>query len=114
MLNTNMADEGEDLREHIVNKYGPRGARMVDDPNNHLMQSGRQVGIAFTNKRRIYPTIKVSQVMSVVSLCQEKKKQMAFAESRLVYSLFTHYHVNLFFNFSGPRTHGIPQRNGQQ
>ena len=59
LLNPTMDDEGEDLRHYIVRKYGPRGARMVDDPNNHLMQSGKAVGIAFENKRKIYPTLKV-------------------------------------------------------
>lgn len=59
MLNPRMDDEGEDLREHIVGKYGAQGARMMDDPDNHLMQSGRKAGIAFTNERKIYPTIKV-------------------------------------------------------
>ena len=52
---------GEDLREHIVHKYGARGARMLDDPNNHLMTSGRKVGINFVNERKIYPTVKVSE-----------------------------------------------------
>lgn len=59
MLNPHMEPEGEDLREHIVGKYGARGAAMMDDPNNHLMQSGKAVGINFTNNRKIYPTVKV-------------------------------------------------------
>lgn len=64
LLNAQMNEEGEDLREHILQKYGPRGARMVDDPNSHLMQMGRAVGIHFTNQRKIYPTVKVSVVGS--------------------------------------------------
>ena len=58
-----MKEEGEDLREHLFNKYGPRGARMIDDPNKHLMQSGREVGIQFNNQRRIYPTTKAHALM---------------------------------------------------
>ena len=59
LLNPNIANEREDLRAHLYNKYGPRGARMADDPNSHLMQAGRAVGIHFNNKRNVYPTIKV-------------------------------------------------------
>lgn len=59
LLNPSMDEQGEDLREHIIGKYGPRGASMIDDPNNHLMQSGRAVGINFVNERKIYPTLKV-------------------------------------------------------
>lgn len=58
-----MAEEGEDLKEHLVHKYGPRAAHIVDDPNNHLMQSGREVGINFKNERKIYPTVKAHALM---------------------------------------------------
>jgi predicted DsbA family dithiol-disulfide isomerase len=67
LLNTNMVEEGEDLRDHIVAKYGARGAAMIDDPNNHLMESGRQVGIQFTNKRRIYPTVRGHALMEYLN-----------------------------------------------
>ena len=52
LLNPHMDAAGEDLREHIVHKYGARGARMLDDPNNHFN---------FVNERKIYPTVKVSE-----------------------------------------------------
>jgi predicted DsbA family dithiol-disulfide isomerase len=62
LLNPNMDDAGEDMRAHLTGKYGPRGAKMLDDPNSGLMVSGRSVGIAFNNNRKIYPTVKVSDL----------------------------------------------------
>ena len=61
-----MAEEGEDLKEHLIGKYGPRAGAMVDDPNNHLNRAGKAVGINFTSKRRIYPTIKAHALMEHV------------------------------------------------
>jgi hypothetical protein len=62
LLNPNMDDAGEDMRAHLTGKYGPRGAKMLDDPNSGLMVSGRAVGIAFNNNRKMYPTVKVSDL----------------------------------------------------
>ena len=74
MLNPNMKEEGEDLRDHLVKKYGPRGAAMVDDPDNHLMQSGRAVGINFTSNRKIYPTVKAHALMEYLKEQGENTK----------------------------------------
>lgn len=58
-----MDDAGEDMRAHLTGKYGPRGAKMLDDPNSGLMVSGRAVGIAFNNNRKMYPTVKAHALM---------------------------------------------------
>jgi predicted DsbA family dithiol-disulfide isomerase len=44
-------------------KYGPRGEAMLDDPNSHLMQAGRAVGIRFVTERNVYPTVRAHALM---------------------------------------------------
>lgn len=63
-LNPRMADEGEDLREHLARKYGStlessRRARQM------LTELGAQVGFefAFADDKRIYPTFRAHQLL---------------------------------------------------
>lgn len=62
-LNKNMPEEGEDIESHIYKKYGTKGLEMINDPNTYLYVAGRKVGIEFSKKRNIYPTIKAHALM---------------------------------------------------
>lgn len=66
MLNPNMKEEGEDIKEHLHKKYGARGVASFGDPNSHLYRAGRAVGIHFTSDRKIYPTVKAHSLMEYV------------------------------------------------
>mmetsp|Transcript_100210 Transcript_100210/g.150242 ORF Transcript_100210/g.150242 Transcript_100210/m.150242 type:complete len:179 (-) Transcript_100210:368-904(-) len=66
MLNPTMPDEGEDLEDHLRNKYGKRGVQMLHDPNAYLYTAGRKVGIEFTTQRRMVRTQKAHALMEYV------------------------------------------------
>jgi predicted DsbA family dithiol-disulfide isomerase len=61
-----MPEEGEDIMEHLVKKYGPAAEKRFNDPNSSMKQSGRAVGIEFTNDRRIYNTLKAHTLVEYV------------------------------------------------
>jgi len=61
-----MPEEGEDIVEHLTKKYGPSAQQRFNDPNSSMKQSGRAVGIEFTNDRRVYPTIKAHTLIEHV------------------------------------------------
>lgn len=73
LLNPDMEDEGEDLKEHITNKYGASAAKGFGDPNSNLFKSGRAVGINFTSDRNIYPTASAHALMEHVKLTDNDK-----------------------------------------
>ena len=56
LLNPNMPEEGEDIKEHLIRKYGPSAAQRFNDPNSQLRKMGRDVGIEFTNDRKAVNT----------------------------------------------------------
>ena len=66
LLNRNTPEDGEDLEEHLVKKYGTRAIQMLNDPNNYLHSAGRKVGIEFLKKRNVYPTGKAHSLMEYV------------------------------------------------
>lgn len=61
-----MPPEGEDIVEHLTKKYGPAAPQRFNDPNSSMKQSGRAVGIEFTNDRRVYNTIKAHTLVEYV------------------------------------------------
>jgi predicted DsbA family dithiol-disulfide isomerase len=61
-----MSAEGEDLLEHLTKKYGPSATQRFGDANSPLRQSGRAVGIEFTNDRKIYNTIRAHTLVEYV------------------------------------------------
>lgn len=71
-----MEDEGEDLKEHLINKYGPSAGKMFENPEkSHLHQAGKRVGINFTNDRYIYPTIKAHVLMEYFKKKQQEEEE---------------------------------------
>ena len=58
-----MPEQGEDILEHLNRKYGPSAMRRFGNADSLFMQAGRNVGIAFTNKRNVYPTVKAHALM---------------------------------------------------
>jgi predicted DsbA family dithiol-disulfide isomerase len=75
LLNPNMADEGEDIMEHLTKKYGPSAAQRFASPDSPLMTMGRAVGIQFTTKRNAYPTLKAHALMEHIKQQQEQEQQ---------------------------------------
>ena len=59
-LNPDMGPEGENLREHLINKYGEAMVKRFDAPNNPLSSAGCSVGINFNQDRRVGMNEKVS------------------------------------------------------
>lgn len=56
LLNPNMSDEGENIVDHLVKKYGPSAASSFNDPNSRLKVMGEKVGIKFNNDRLMVNT----------------------------------------------------------
>ena len=52
-----MKPEGENLMEHLANKYGPSAVARFGQPGNPLDVAGSKVGITFRSDRRIVPTM---------------------------------------------------------
>ncbi len=53
-LNPNIAPgQSEDLREHLINKYGEAMVKRFDAPSNPLSTAGNAVGIKFNTSRRV-------------------------------------------------------------
>lgn len=61
-----MPEQGEPIVEHLIQKYGPSAKQRFNDPNSSMKQSGRAVGIEFTNDRRVYNTIKAHTLIEYV------------------------------------------------
>jgi predicted DsbA family dithiol-disulfide isomerase len=68
-----MADEGEDITEHLVKKYGQQGLTNFGNPDSHLFRAGRAVGIQFTSDRNVYPTVKAHALMEHVKKTDNDK-----------------------------------------
>ena len=80
LLNPNMDDEGEDILEHLTKKYGPSASKRFGNPDSYLMNAGREVGIEFTNKRNIYPTIRAHALMEHVKASDNDKANQLMEE----------------------------------
>jgi predicted DsbA family dithiol-disulfide isomerase len=59
LLNPNMAEEGEDLIQHLTKKYGLSAVQGFKDSNSTLAKMGRALGIRWNHDRKIYNTKKV-------------------------------------------------------
>jgi predicted DsbA family dithiol-disulfide isomerase len=82
-----MADDGEPMLEHLTKKYGASATKTFGDPNSHLAQAGRAVGIEFNNKRNIYPTVKAHALIEYVKESDNEKANLMMEE------LYTRYFV---------------------
>ena len=56
-------EEGEDLKEHIINKYGAQAAARFNSPNNPLDVAGSKVGVKFDSSRKVIPTLRCHSLM---------------------------------------------------
>ena len=72
-LNPQMPDEGQELREHLVEKYGP-GAGRGSGTRQRLVELGESLGFEFNyfDGMRIYNTFKAHQLLA---WAQEQGKQ---------------------------------------
>jgi predicted DsbA family dithiol-disulfide isomerase len=86
LLNPNMSEEGEGMREHLIKKYGPSAASFVDDPNSRLKVMGRKVGIEFNNDRKMLNTRRAHALMELLKTKGENDKANEFMED-----LYTSY-----------------------
>jgi predicted DsbA family dithiol-disulfide isomerase len=85
LLNTNLPPEGEDIKVHIGKKYGPGMAAQMDNPDNSIAKAGRAVGINFTNKRNMYPTVQAHALMEHV------KKSDILKANQLMEIMYSEY-----------------------
>lgn len=77
-LNPNMPIEGQELSEHIMEKYGST-AEQSRDNRNHLIAMGKSLGFEFnfTDDKRIYNTFNAHQLLHWVGE-QFPERQTAF------------------------------------
>lgn len=61
-----MSDEGQDLEEHLVQKYGPSAAKSVHDPDSSLKRMGRSMGIEFNMSRKMVNTKRAHALMEYI------------------------------------------------
>lgn len=54
-----MAEEGEDLMQHLTKKYGPSAVKGFNDSNSTIAKMGRALGIDWNNNRKIFNTKKI-------------------------------------------------------
>jgi predicted DsbA family dithiol-disulfide isomerase len=80
MLNPNLKEEGEDLKEHLEKKYGARGVANFGDRNSHMYRAGRDVGINFTSDRNVYPTVKAHSLVEYVKTKDNDKANQIMEE----------------------------------
>jgi predicted DsbA family dithiol-disulfide isomerase len=75
LLNPNMPEEGEPIVDHLVKKYGPAAKQRFNDPNSSMKESGRAVGIEFTNNRRVLNTIRAHTLIEYVKKDLDKNEK---------------------------------------
>lgn len=80
LLNPNMSEEGEGIKEHLVKKYGPSAASSIDDPNSSLKVMARKVGIEFNNDRKMLNTRRAHALVELLKVKGENAKANAFME----------------------------------
>jgi|EP00505_MAST-04D_sp_SCG-Rhode-Island_P002247 predicted DsbA family dithiol-disulfide isomerase len=84
-LNQNTPDEGEDLMEHLMKKYGPAAVERFGKEDNPLSRAGQKVGISFNKTRRVINTLKAHRLMEYCKTVEPEK------ENDLMQSLFKSY-----------------------
>jgi predicted DsbA family dithiol-disulfide isomerase len=80
LLNPNLPDQGEGLKEHISKKYGPQAISNFGDPDSHLGRVGREAGINFTFDRNIYPTVRAHSLIEFVKKTKDNITANAIME----------------------------------
>jgi predicted DsbA family dithiol-disulfide isomerase len=72
-LNPNMAKEGQDINEHLVEKYGLSQEKLIEN-KNHIAALGKAAGLEFkfAQRSRIYNTINCHELLH---WAQEQGKQ---------------------------------------
>jgi predicted DsbA family dithiol-disulfide isomerase len=78
LLNPNVSEEGEDIKEHLLKKYGPAAMERFNDPNSHLKVMGRKVGIEFTDDRKVVDTKRAHALMEHLKAKGENDKANEF------------------------------------
>jgi predicted DsbA family dithiol-disulfide isomerase len=67
LLNPTMVDEGQNLMEHLVQKYGPAAIANFNDPQtSRLHQMGQAVAIRFNNDRKMVNTLQAHALVEGV------------------------------------------------
>lgn len=78
LLNPNMPEEGEGIKEHLIKKYGPSAAASFNDPNSNLKVMGRKVGIEFNNDRLALNTKRAHSLVELLKNKGENDKANEF------------------------------------
>jgi predicted DsbA family dithiol-disulfide isomerase len=87
LLNPTMVDEGQNLMDHLVQKYGPSAVANFNDPqSSHLHQMGRAVSIQFNNDRKMVNTLQAHALVEAV-----KESQGNDVANRLMEHLYQLY-----------------------
>ena len=84
-LNQNTPDEGEDLMEHLKNKYGAAAVERFGKPDNPLNRAGERVGIKFNTTRRVINTLKAHRLVEYCKAIEPEK------ENDLMQAMFKSY-----------------------
>ncbi len=58
-------EEGEDLKQHLLKKYGAAAVAGFDTPDSHLNKAGRKVGVNFNSTRKVIPTLRCHALMEI-------------------------------------------------
>ena len=78
-LNQNTPDEGEDLMEHLKNKYGAAAVERFGKPDNPLNRAGERVGIKFNTTRRVINTLKAHRLVEYCKAIEAVGRNMGNA-----------------------------------
>jgi predicted DsbA family dithiol-disulfide isomerase len=78
LLNPNMSEEGEDIKTHLTNKYGPSAMASFDDPNSSMKVMGRKVGIQFNNDRLMVNTKRAHALVELLKRKGENESANQF------------------------------------
>jgi len=86
-----MKPEGEDIRDHLMKKYGPEAVARYGQPGNSLYVAGEKVGITFKPDRRIVPTMDCHRA---IEWCKSEYKDDEKKADLLMESMFKSYFTN--------------------
>jgi len=73
MLNPQMQENGEDIWDHLSEKYGPDAKKRFGGANSYMNQAGREVGIYFKSERFVYPTVRPHALMEYLKSKNNEK-----------------------------------------
>lgn len=78
LLNPNQSEEGENIIDHVVKKYGPGAADSFNDPNSSLKTMGRKMDIKFNNDRMMVNTKRAHALVEELKVKVSNDKANAF------------------------------------